>query len=728
MKLFRNLPIQRKLMLIGLITNGLAVVLLSAALGVGEWAGYRGRAATALAVHAGVIADNAASALMFSDEQAAQGVLARLGIETTIVYAALQGRSGNILAQFQIPGQRRLPPALPALEEPLFFSDQLIYAKSVVHAGETVGVLYLQADLREVYWEFLRKLALIAGAMAVSLTFAFFLFIRLQKAISDPIHSLVEAMTRVTRKNDYSVQAQVHGSDELGVLAQGFNAMLLAIREREAALADNQAGLEETVRRRTEELKQLNQSLERRVQEEVAKNREKDHLLIQQSRLAAIGEMIGNIAHQWRQPINALTLLLANIKDAYEFNELDKDYLDKSVRSGQTIIQKMSTTIDDFRNFFRPNKEKNRFSVNEAVADALNILEAAFKNGNIAVALEAEEGVTAFGYRNEYSQVLLNLLTNAKEAIQERNVLGGVIHIAISSRDGHAEVTVEDDAGGIPAEVLPRIFDPYFTTKEKGTGIGLYMSKMIIEHSMDGRIAVENSAGGARFTVVTPAETGCLFPVQVARVVESGDPPRPVDHHQGNRHAGGNAFRPAHQDIVGQVVGLEVFQGVGAGEEQGQGGGQAGRGHRQHRAEKGVDENVDEQVIGQYPVGQPVQPIAEQDGQRAHGQDVEGEPVPAGAGRQGNRHGGDAGGDDGELGAEHQRRHGDAQQMEIQAGADAGLDAPQRHQRHAGAEPEILPEIVAEKPPRRGPQRPRQDRREQQMSAPVPGIGEQMVG
>jgi len=252
MSLFADLPLKRKLMLIGFITNGVAVVVLSLALGIGEWANFRSRAATALAVHAGVIADNAAPALMFSDEKAAREVLARLGIETAVVYASLQGKNGAMLAQFQLPGQRKLPPALPAPDEPLFFADQLIYAKHVEHAGERVGTLYLQSDLRDVYWEFMRKLMLIAGAMTVSLGFAIFLFARLQKAISDPIHNLVGAMTHVTQHNDYSVQAPVMGGDEFGKLAQGFNAMLNAIREREAELADYRAGLEEAVRQRTE--------------------------------------------------------------------------------------------------------------------------------------------------------------------------------------------------------------------------------------------------------------------------------------------------------------------------------------------------------------------------------------------------------------------------------------------------------------------------------------------
>lgn len=502
---YENLPIKRKLMLIGLVTNGVAVVLLSIVFGVGEWLDQRSRAITTLAVHAGIIADNAAPALMFYDDKAANEVLARLGAETNIIYAALRDKAGGTVAQFPPVGRGKPPPFLPAADQHLFFADQLVYAKNVVHGGETVGILYLQSDLEGLYWALWHKLALIATAMTAALALALFLFTRLQKAISGPIHNLVAAMTHVTQQNDYSVRATVSGQDEFGVLAQGFNTMLDAIREREAVLADHRAGLEVAVLQRTEELKQLNASLEWRVLEEVAKNREKDHLLIQQSRLAALGEMIGNIAHQWRQPINALTLLLANIKDAHAFNTLDRAYLDQAVKNGQAIIQRMSATIDDFRNFFRPDKEKTRFSVNGAVADVLRILEAALMNSNIAIVVEGDEDVTTHGYRNEYSQVLINLLTNAKEAIQQAGIATGRVSIRISRRGDCSEVLVADNAGGIATAILPRIFDPYFTTKEKGTGIGLYMSKMIIENSMSGRMEARNDADGACFVVVTPA-------------------------------------------------------------------------------------------------------------------------------------------------------------------------------------------------------------------------------
>lgn len=507
MRLFKNLPIKRKLMLIGFVTNGVAVILISVIFGVGEWTSYRNREVNTLSVHAGIAADNAASALIFSDEKAAQEVLTRLGAGTNIVYAVLREKNGDVVANFEAPGRKKIPVDFLASDEHMFYLDQLIYAKNVIYSGEKVGTLYLQSDLQNAYWELSRKILLIAVTMMFSLAFAFFLFARFQKTISDPIRSLVETMLRVTQQSDYSAQVPVSSRDEFGVLAEGFNVMLKAIRERETTLANHQVLLEEAVRQRTEELRQLNESLERRVSEEVAKNREKDHLLIQQSRLAAIGEMIGNIAHQWRQPINALTLLLANIKDAYVFNELTEEYLDKAVTDGQSIIQRMSNTIDDFRNFFRPNKEKTCFSVNEAVADVLHILEAAFKNSGIAISVQGDKEVMAYGYRNEYSQVLINILANAKDALQERKVADGCVYITISSQNALSEVAVEDNAGGIPPSALPRIFDPYFTTREKGTGIGLYMSKMIIENGMDGHIEARNTEGGAQFIITTPSCT-----------------------------------------------------------------------------------------------------------------------------------------------------------------------------------------------------------------------------
>ena len=254
MQMLENLPIRRRLMLIGLVTNGVAVILLSVLFGAGEWTSYRDRAVTTLSVHAGITADNAASALIFSDEKAAQEVLARLGAETNIVYAALQGKNGGVVAKFEVPGRKKIPVTILASDEHLFFLDQLVYAKNVVYSGETVGALYLQSDLQGVYWELLKKLLLISVTMMLSLAFAVFLFARFQKSISDPITRLVEAMTRVTRKNDYLVRVPVNSHDEFGVLAEGFNTMLEYIRLRDAELAQHRAHLEEEVAQRAANL------------------------------------------------------------------------------------------------------------------------------------------------------------------------------------------------------------------------------------------------------------------------------------------------------------------------------------------------------------------------------------------------------------------------------------------------------------------------------------------
>jgi PAS domain S-box-containing protein len=260
-----------------------------------------------------------------------------------------------------------------------------------------------------------------------------------------------------------------------------------------------------TDRKRAElALNQLNETLEQRVQEETEKNSQKEHLLIQQSRLAAMGEMIGNIAHQWRQPLNALTLVLANIEDAAKHQELTPEYLENQTRNGERLIQKMSSTIDDFRHFFRPQKEVEPFSAIAAIEEARSLASASFHNNNIELRLEMREDVQIVGFANEFSQVLLNLLSNAKDAILSRHIQNGMVTIRLSSNELSATIEVIDNGGGIPASAMEHIFEPYFSTKEMGTGIGLYMSKMIIETSMHGSILVRNEDSGTAFSIVCP--------------------------------------------------------------------------------------------------------------------------------------------------------------------------------------------------------------------------------
>ena len=253
-----------------------------------------------------------------------------------------------------------------------------------------------------------------------------------------------------------------------------------------------------------QQLEALNLSLEKRVRDAVNELRQKDQTLIQQNRLAAMGEMIGNIAHQWRQPLNTLGLIVTNIQDAYQFNELDAEFMDKAVADCHRLIQKMSSTISDFFHFFRPNKVISAFSAQRQVEMAISLVQASFINNNIAINLETGRDAQLLGIPNEYSQVLLNLLSNARDAIMAQQCAAGRVDIFIETTGHMGCVVLRDNGGGIPENIIEKIFDPYFTTRPQGTGIGLYMSKMIVERNMNGGITARNVAGGVEFTVCIP--------------------------------------------------------------------------------------------------------------------------------------------------------------------------------------------------------------------------------
>ena len=216
---------------------------------------------------------------------------------------------------------------------------------------------------------------------------------------------------------------------------------------------------------------------------------EQKELLVHQSRLASMGDMLGNIAHQWRQPLTRLGYILMNIE------EKDKQNLhEKKLDEATAQLEYMSQTIEDFRNFYAPTKAKEEFSLAKESQHVIDLI--AFEN--IDVRLRVIEDTMIHNYKNEYKQVLLNLLTNAKDVLLERKILSPYVKIEIKG----TSVTISDNAGGIGEETLQKIFDPYYSTKECGLGIGLYMSKMIIEKNMDAKIEVSNSKEGAVF---------CLF-------------------------------------------------------------------------------------------------------------------------------------------------------------------------------------------------------------------------
>jgi len=295
----------------------------------------------------------------------------------------------------------------------------------------------------------------------------------------------------------------IRNCELIGALETANEELELRVAKRTLDLEQSRAKLE----LQHEELERTYYDLEEETAQRVLaleELREKERMLLHQGRLAALGEMISNIAHQWRQPLNELGLIVQELPVMYERGNFDRDYLRGSVAKFMKVLSHMSKTIDDFRNFFKPEKEKVDFQVNQVVENTLSLIEESFKQLNISISVHSTDDPVVFGHPNEFSQVILNILFNARDAFLAGKA-GGPREIAIRvfQQEQRAVVTISDNAGGIPEAILEKIFDPYFTTRgpEQGTGIGLYMSKIIIEKNIPGRLTARNNAGGAEFRI-----------------------------------------------------------------------------------------------------------------------------------------------------------------------------------------------------------------------------------
>lgn len=231
---------------------------------------------------------------------------------------------------------------------------------------------------------------------------------------------------------------------------------------------------------------------------------EKELLLLRQNRLAAMGEMIGNIAHQWRQPLNLLALRAQELNLVHGTAEFTAEYLKEHVAKMMETIRHMSSTIDEFRDFTGHDEEKKDFSVLAVVNKTISLLQRTWNAEQVEITVVAKCDPVVTGYPKGFSQVLHNILMNARDAFVRRNVKTPTIKIEISTISGRSVVAITDNAGGVPEDIIDKIFDPYFTTKgpEQGNGIGLYVSKTIIEKDMGGSLTVRNVDGGAQFHIV----------------------------------------------------------------------------------------------------------------------------------------------------------------------------------------------------------------------------------
>jgi signal transduction histidine kinase len=243
---------------------------------------------------------------------------------------------------------------------------------------------------------------------------------------------------------------------------------------------------------------------------------EKEKLLVQQSKMALMGEMIGNIAHQWKQPLSLISMSNALIQmDRTKAIDVEEKELDVAIENIDNSVQHLSETIDDFRNFFRPSKEKKFFNITKIFEKTFKLIDSQFKNNLVVLHTDIKE-VQGFGYENELLQVIINILKNAKdEFVKKSSNTKRLLFINTYEEDKKLIIKIRDNAGGIPKEYLDKIFEAYFTTKSdsEGTGIGLYMSKQIIK-GMNGKLKVSNVEYefedekyiGAEFIISIPIE------------------------------------------------------------------------------------------------------------------------------------------------------------------------------------------------------------------------------
>ena len=367
-------------------------------------------------------------------------------------------------------------------------------------------------------------------AILISVFFAYILATGLTNGLNNLI--FIAKQTTTGRK---SLRADVKGNDEISMLSLDINKMLDKIEEEgdklyianeklaedveELELMDSKLtklniDLENKVSQKTEELVNFNLTLKDKIKEEVIKNRLKDNMLYQQSKMASMGEMIGNIAHQWRQPISIIAMWANNIVADVDMDEIEKESLRKYANNITKQTQELSQTIEDFRNFFIPNKVKVEFTIKSTIDKTMSLLSASFKTQNIEV-IENIEDIKIVALENELTQAILNIMKNSKDAIVNlpKN-MRRLIFINIYKENYNYVIEIKDNGGGIPVEIKDKIFEPYFTTKHKsqGTGIGLYMTNTIITKHLKGNILVDNEEyeydgvtyTGVKFKLVLP--------------------------------------------------------------------------------------------------------------------------------------------------------------------------------------------------------------------------------
>lgn len=362
-------------------------------------------------------------------------------------------------------------------------------------------------------------------AIFIGWIFAYILAIGFTKSL----YKIID-ISKQTANGKRGLQIKTSRNDEIGILSKEMNKMFIQLKEDEEKLDIFNHSLEKQIEEKTKKLElsnsilldkekklqDLNNNLEKRIEEEVAKIKNIQDKLFKSEKLAAMGEMIGNIAHQWRQPLSAISTSATGMKMQKEFDCLSDDFFNNACDTINDNAQYLSNTIDDFKNFIKGDRSRAVFNLEDVINSFLHLVEGTIKNYNITIILDTKEDIRVDGFENELIQCLINIFNNAKDALVEKISSNDkrIIFISSNIEDNKAIINIKDNAGGIPDEVVTHIFEPYFTTKHKskGTGLGLHMTYNLIVDGMEGFIDISNknftydnkSYYGAEFRITLP--------------------------------------------------------------------------------------------------------------------------------------------------------------------------------------------------------------------------------
>jgi len=376
-------------------------------------------------------------------------------------------------------------------------SDTIIFYNLISH-NNTHSWIRVEVSKRQVYTHLVN---LIGFGGLIVLFFTLLLGYSVIKIIQEPLIQIDKIKKFATTLNESTGDTL-----ECKTTISEIEELIYSLNQLSTQLQHNS----QTMNAQNEELQKFNNELSDRVQEEVNKNRAKDVMLLKQSRLVALGEMISNIAHQWRQPLNVIAIGIQNLHLSYQLNELTKDEFDESVETIMEQIYELSNTIDNFRDVVNNDQTAEPFNIAQAVYKSVNIISASLRQSDITVHYEMDESLVLLrGASNSFSHVIMNLLNNSKDAFEgcERTNYR-LITIKVYKSNQFAVIIISDNGGGISESIIDKVFDPYFTTKHqsKGTGLGLYITKNIIEKEFKGTLYINSSDSITSVKIACPLE------------------------------------------------------------------------------------------------------------------------------------------------------------------------------------------------------------------------------